>query len=195
MEKNFIPTIINSKYFVALAIILASVFFILFTKKYDLKTNNVQRIDINKYISIENSLIGKHILSLSKLLQFQKRISNSNQFIYLYTSSGCGNCIKNGFNFVKELDSLYGKHLVNVICESDGDISTDMLYFNYKEFITVDAKALIRQELNYVYTPVFLALDKDNKIVFAHIFTTYDDSSTLTRTFDYIKEMIKKNTN
>jgi hypothetical protein len=170
------------------------VLLLLYLRNKDLfiETNNIKKLDVSRYENMKNNILGKDILSLSQILPIQKGIINKYYFIYLYMSSGCGNCIKKGFDLVNRIDSTFGKAFVKVICAGNGDVSSGKLYYDYNKFIYIDEKELIRKELKYIYTPVFLILDEHFKISFARFFTTYDDGNIINNLIDTVKVKYQK---
>ena len=90
------------------------------------ETYNIKRIDDSRYEDMRQTILGKYISSLSQIILIQNKITNTNYFIYLYSTSGCGNCIKKGFGLVHKIDSTLGKTFVKVICEGCGNVMLQM---------------------------------------------------------------------
>ena len=151
------------------------------------ETYNIKRIDDSRYEDMRQTILGKYISSLSQIILIQNKITNTNYFIYLYSTSGCGNCIKKGFGLVHKIDSTLGKTFVKVICEGCGKVTNNKLYYNYNEYVYADEKKLICQELKYIHTPVFLILNKHYKILFAHFFTPSDNNVLINKLMDSIR--------
>lgn len=130
-----------------------------FKLKNDTKSSIVPN---QRYEIMKRDIIGKYIKSLPRIIN--EKTTNSKILVFLYMGSDCGNCMKNGFRITQKIDSLFNTQIVKVIA-NNSNISRDHILFNYNNFIYSDDKSLIRQELRYLYTPVFLVLDSNYKIL------------------------------
>jgi len=104
---------------------------------------------------------NKKILSLAKVLGDSTILKN--HVLFLYNGYDCGSCIDIGYEMSKKMDSLIGNQLVYIISTS-ANIGQDQLKNNYQKFVYNDENDLIRKDLKFIKTPVFLYLDSKNKI-------------------------------
>lgn len=109
----------------------------------------------------KESIKGKQIKVLSKILK--DSIKTSNKTIFLYNGFDCGTCIDIGYELAKKIDSLKQLKIVYIISTST-NIGRDQIKYNYTDFVYNDEKDLIRKELKFIYTPVLLSLDAESKI-------------------------------
>lgn len=71
---------------------------------------------------------------------------------------------KHGFEIIREVDSLLTSQNFNVFVENS-NISRDHEIFKYRYYIYDDFKGKIRHSLGYNYTPAFIILDIEHKII------------------------------
>lgn len=106
-------------------------------------------------------LYGKSLKSAIKIMN--DSIDISGHFLFLYNGFDCETCIKNGYRLAKAIDSLSMKQVVYVISTS-ANIGADQLKYDYLGYVYNDEHDLMRSELKYIYTPVFLFFDSLKKI-------------------------------
>lgn len=86
-----------------------------------------------------------------------------NHIVFLYNGFDCEACIKKGYKLSKVIDSLAQRQVVYIISTS-ANIGADQLKCEYPKYVYNDEHDLVRSELKYVYTPVFLFLDSTKSI-------------------------------
>lgn len=129
----------------------------------DISTENNTKIEKQYDVLKEQSsmLKNKKIKFLRKVLG--DTIITSNQVLFLYNGNDCDTCIDRGYEMVKKIDSTMNKQSVFIISTST-NIGRDQLKNSYKNFIYNDEHDIIRKELKYIYTPVLIYLNSNNKI-------------------------------
>jgi hypothetical protein len=110
-----------------------------------------------------NFLLGKTVKSIDSILS---KKMECNYVVYIFNNYDCGNCVNAGFYLLKKIDALHGQ--IYAITASPDNPAIYQKENNYYEYIYVDSKDLIRRELKYIPTPVFLLLNKENKILDIH---------------------------
>ncbi|MDE5417929.1 hypothetical protein L3049_07905 [Labilibaculum sp. DW002] len=140
---------------------------ILFAIFTSCKNNNNNTTDktLSKYDIMLKAQIeeikNKEVKSLISILDSTTKISNKT--IFLYNGFDCQTCIDIGFEISKMIDSVLNKQVVYIISTS-ANVGQDQLKNNYKKYVYIDEKDVIRKELKFIYTPVFLSFDFENKI-------------------------------
>ncbi|QTE23545.1 hypothetical protein [Polaribacter cellanae] len=133
------------------------------------KQSREENNSISKNLSIKKNILeqqkksirGKKIKSLSDILE--DSLKTSNKTIFLYNGFDCGTCIDVGYEISKKIDSLNKSKKVYIISTS-ANIGRDQLKNSYIDYVYNDEKDLIRKELKFIYTPVFLRLDIEGSI-------------------------------
>ncbi len=135
-----------------------------------------------KLVRIENELIGKRINSVSTVLMDSAKCY---KVIYLITDGNCGNCLKEGFEIIKEIDSK--KSIDNYVIGSNINFGLIQLQNDYKKWIFEDNDNLIRKELMFSLTPVVLFLDTSNVILdLYHPLSGYEQNDKLELFFNRV---------
>lgn len=121
-----------------------------------------------------NFLLGKKISHLNDILN--DTLNSENNLILLYNGFDCGSCISDGFVIAKNIDSIKGFHYVKIISITSSK-GTDQYYNKYTNYIYSDDRDLIRKELKYIQTPVFISINKDGIIneLFFHQFASKNE--------------------
>ncbi|MDA3878840.1 MAG: hypothetical protein PF436_00495 [Prolixibacteraceae bacterium] len=104
---------------------------------------------------------NKEVESLKLILDSTTQIANN--IVFLYNGFDCGTCIDIGYEMAKKIDSSLNSQEVYIISTS-ANVGQDQLRNNYKNYVYIDEKNIIRKELKFIYTPVFLSFDADNRI-------------------------------
>jgi hypothetical protein len=130
------------------------------------KDNSIKKnkkIETQHHILKEQSsmLKNKKISSLKTVLG--DSLTTTNHVVFLYNGFDCSTCIDIGYIMSKKMDSISKAQLVYVVSTS-ANIGRDQLKNDYQTYVYNDEKDLIRKDLKYIYTPVFLLLDSNNKI-------------------------------
>lgn len=136
-------------------------FFVLFAL-YTCKSKPKELILVNEKLKSQKEyLLNKKITCLDKILG--DFIISANHVIFLYNGFDCETCIDIGYRVSKTIDSLVQKQMVYIISTS-ANIGGNQLRNEYKNFVYNDEHDIIRRELRYIYTPVFILLDSMKKI-------------------------------
>jgi hypothetical protein len=109
-------------------------------------------------------LLGKTIKSIDSILSVKCK---ENYIVYIFNSNDCGSCVNEGFSLLKKLTVLYTNRVYAITPSLDNPAFLQKDY-DYYEYIYRDNNDLIRRELKYIPTPVFLLLDSANKILNIH---------------------------
>jgi hypothetical protein len=137
-------------------------FILLFS--YCNKSNHSTENKYNSQTSIikeqKRTLENKKINSINKIITEPLKIAD--HIIFLYRRSDCSNCIKEGYQIIKKIDSIPGIQICTIA--SSSKIERDQDRYNYQKPIYTDEHDIIRKELNFIYTPVLIRLNSDNKI-------------------------------
>lgn len=123
-------------------------------------------------------LRGKCVTSMDSLLRGKDKSAN---VVFLFNFYDCGSCIDSGFQLVKRMDELYERKFVPII-SSMGSPALYQSRNQYFEYIYSDNNDLIRKELKYVQTPVFLRLDS-NRVILDYFFPNISDEEEYVRFF------------
>ncbi|QTD38779.1 hypothetical protein JL193_05800 [Polaribacter batillariae] len=148
-------------------VILIMIISLIFSCKKSIKNSEViidksNNDEFVKKLEKQMSFIkGKKISSLSKIVG--DTINTSNKVFFLYNGFDCEVCIDIGYEIGKKIDSINNGKLVNII-SSSSNVGRDQLKNNYKNFVFNDEKDLIRKELKFIYTPVFIILNNDSEV-------------------------------
>ena len=110
---------------------------------------------INK---MRESITDKKLHSISEIVG---KI-NKSKVLLLYTGYDCHECLKESFNYMRDIKSS-NKIEVCVIA-SESNIGADKIHYDYDGVIWSDPKNEIRKELNYILTPAFLMLDSRDTV-------------------------------
>jgi len=133
-----------------------------------------------------NTIKNRKIQSLKNI--FGDSIQTKNRVIFLYNGYDCETCVDIGYEMLKKMDSISQTQMVYVISTS-ANIGRDQLKNNYTSYVYEDEKDLIRKELKFIYTPVFISFNSNNKIDNA-FFPNYNRNKK--KENDFIKNCIKK---
>ena len=115
----------------------------------------------NKLNNQKAFLNGKKLKSIRQIMT--DSIDLTGHFLFLYNGFDCETCLVNGFKLAESLDSLANEQVVYVVSTSS-NIGADQLRYNYLNYIFNDEHDIIRSELKYIYTPVFLFFDSSDRI-------------------------------
>lgn len=104
------------------------------------------------------------------IIGFNIKVINEDNF--LICASGekysiyydCQSCIDKGYLIVKILNSQNSNQKIFII-SSTTNIGRDQARNNYYDFVYNDENGSLRKELKFIYTPVILVLDKDNRVL------------------------------
>jgi len=126
------------------------------------KTNKSDlNMKTNAYYNQKLTLFEKKINSLSEIIG--DTVDIANKAVFIYCGYDCETCIEKGYMFASKLDNLKRKQSVFIVSTS-ANIAKDQIKSAYQNFVYKDEHDLIRKELKYIYTPVFLLFGSDKKI-------------------------------
>jgi hypothetical protein len=109
-------------------------------------------------------LLGKTVKGIDSILSVKCK---DNYIVYIFNSNDCGSCVDEGFSLLKKLTALYTNRVYAITPSLDNPAFLQKNY-GYYEYIYRDNNDMIRRELKYIPTPVFLLLDNTNKILNIH---------------------------
>ena len=121
------------------------------------------------------SMIGVRITSIDSVLS--GLVSETN-IIMICSVYDCGSCLAAAFSEVEEVNRQLASGKVQII-----GVLTDptplQTRFSYFDYIAFDADDMIRRQLKYIPTPVFIIYDKDKKVRFFHAPSSSDNVSSV----------------
>lgn len=144
--------------------ILLIIKFVLINKS-SLNTNeNIINIESAEDV-IGQQLIGKHCRSIKELnIKDIDRIQNNGAVLFIYNGYDCESCIKTGFKMLKSINS-YSEEMFIIVIATMTNIGNDQYKYSYFEYIYNDASDLIRKELKFTPTPIFITIDTSFRII------------------------------
>lgn len=126
----------------------------------NLQTKNKEqfytRIDQQK-----DFLRGREVQSIEKILN--DSIKTKARIVFLYNGLDCETCILRGYKLAKSIDSIAQKYVVYIVSTS-ANIGADQIRYDYSHYVYNDERELVRNELKYIYTPVFLLINPERMI-------------------------------
>lgn len=131
--------------------------FIICTIIFIYNRNSAISLFETKLYNLSRSLENRKIKSLNKIVSFTKQ-HNTHSLIYYYTGYDCSMCVKNGFELINEMNHDAKRENIFVI-GTNTNIGMDQVNYDFKNYIYSDEKQLLRKELMFIYTPVFLLID------------------------------------
>ena len=142
---------------------LAGIF--IWKKKAELDTSQVIfHYDINND-NIKTHLVGKYCKSISSFNTINTDIiGQKGAIIFLYNGFDCEDCINIGFNMINTINKSSNQRLVYVVA-SMTNIGNDQQKYSFYSYIQNDHDDIIRKELKFIPTPLFICLDTSCKIV------------------------------
>lgn len=146
-----------------------SVFYILlFTYSSSCNNNTRNEIIVDELLRMDSILnkqvemiMNQKIESLVSILDSTSKISNKT--VFLYNGFDCVTCIDVGYEMTKKIDSALNFQGVYIISTSS-NVGNDQLRNNYENYVYMDENDIIRKELKFIYTPVFLSFDINEKV-------------------------------
>ena len=135
---------------------------------------NGQRVKNEQIISIEETIasteeklqdrfINKKLESVNTIL-FDGKAVEDKKIILIYTGFDCQSCVDKGYLILKDLQSQNEKLKIYVVA-TNANIGGDQERNEFYDYIYNDKQELIRMEMKFIYTPVILVLDNDNRII------------------------------
>ena len=115
-------------------------------------------------------LLSKKINSLAQVLG-TKINPNENYLIYYITGQDCGSCVSKGFQAIKMLEPRLRQKITPV--GSSINIGNIQLYYDYQSIIYPDNQDMIRKELGYFHSPMFLWYSTDEGIKDTYFIPTF----------------------
>lgn len=83
--------------------------------------------------------------------------------VFLVRGLDCDTCVAKGFSFARRLQAEFPDEVVFAVgCQTNPGLL--QMSFGWDGFVFLDDEELIRKELKFVLTPVFLFLDEDRVI-------------------------------
>lgn len=115
----------------------------------------------NKIISQRRVLIGKDFSIVSHLID---TIDYRQRLYYIFNGFDCESCILNGFELIKNenIKALRRKAIVIGITPNPNPVQ---LLTEYNDYIFIDKSDVIRRQLKYFFTPIFILVDSQGKIM------------------------------
>ena len=146
---------------------IISFFFVLFfvfcSCNHNNKKINEDSTTSTKEEKLQDRFINKRIESINTIL-YEEKESNENKILLIYTGFDCQSCVDKGYKILKKIRAQNETKKLFVI-SSNTNIGRDQEKNEYYDFVYNDEKELVRQELKFLYTPIILVLDKDNRIL------------------------------
>jgi predicted permease len=167
--------------------IIASLIFIILTICtiiFIYNRNSTISLFETKLYTLSRSLENRRIKSLNKIVSFTKQLT-THSLIYYYTGYDCSTCVENGFELINEINH-YAKRENIFVIGTNTNIGRDQVNYDYRNYIYSDEKQLLRKELKYIYTPVFLLIDTSFDIKKVY-FPTRTETNTVRD--DFIKSI------
>ena len=113
----------------------------------------------------KDRLTGKVCKAMFQVIDDEAVKHHDYFLVFLFSGFDCQPCIKDGFRFARQAeDDFHEIYLVG----SNANVGMLQLRYDYHRFIYNDVKEIIRKELKYILTPVFLLLNKKGEIVSIH---------------------------
>ncbi len=156
---------------------IAAIFYAIVFKYPEPPARAVDR-KIERFQKIRMNMIGKEIHALKSIFGDSLYVREKKMVVLLYTGFDCGSCIDKGINIAQKIDSTFNRQYVFVI-GSNADFGNLQFRAGYENFIYNDAKELIRKELKFIYTPVFLALNERKYVTDVYFPQTSGDESQM----------------
>lgn len=120
----------------------------------------------------EEWLKGKNLCCVDSIVGHRNKV----EMLYVFNFYDCMTCVENGFNAVRQIDSIVGDYTVKVIVSMFQEVTSTQRQNEYKGFIYNDSEDRIRKELKYAPTPMLLIVNDSCKIRDAWIFDTSSDN-------------------
>lgn len=171
-----------------------SVFYILlFTYLSSCNNSTRNEIIVDELLRMDSILntqvemiMNQKIESLVSILDSTGEISNKT--VFLYNGFDCVTCIDIGYEMTKKIDSALNFQGVYIISTSS-NVGNDQLRNNYENYVYVDENDMIRKELKFIYTPVFLSFDINEKV--DNVFFPVSNNRNIKEEEIFIKSCIK----
>ncbi len=167
MEK--IKTLFKNNLIFSVIIIIGIFLYYRTTSQSTAYTKTSKLVMEQKVSQFKDMVMSRKILCLNNIIGDNAQ----NKLILLYSASDCRSCIKEGFEIIKAIDSTISAKRTAVI-SSGSDIAYDKISFNYKKNIYEDNKQLLRNELQYIATPILIVVDEAMVVKDAYFPTIYD---------------------
>jgi hypothetical protein len=128
-------------------------------KRVQNNSDNFSRQINEKYLDATKFLEGKSVSSIKKILS--DSLPDGKDFIVLYYDGrDCSSCIDIGFNLIKRVKN-FNRSVCCFVIANNARISQDQFNNSYKNYVFNDEFELIRKQLNFIYSPVVLRINKD----------------------------------
>jgi hypothetical protein len=180
------------KYYVGVLLLLSLIGLTMYNV-YRVKEGGKKSLKGNENLLVEKMrklyLIGKKyeggkIKSLQAILGDSIYHANKQLIIFLYNGFDCNTCIIKGLKEALVIDSLLKKNDNKVmVIGANTDFGNDQMNSGYHKYIFDDKRELIRKELKFLYTPIFIQLNK--KKIIKNIYYPFPEDDNL-----YLKEFI-----
>ena len=169
---------------------ISTTFFVLFAFLFSCNPNK-QKIADDPVLSTEEKLqdrfINKQLESVNTIL-FNGKAMVEKKILLIYTGFDCQSCVDKGYLILKTIRSHNENQQIYIIA-TNANIGMDQDRNEYYDFIYNDSQELIRKELKFIYTPVILVLDRDNRIIHLNFPETHSNEHEMT---EHINHAISK---
>jgi len=132
---------------------------------------------------LHDRFINKKLESINEILSDRNTIDDK-KILLIYTGFDCQSCVDKGYLILKSIKSQDDNQKIFII-STNANIGGDQERNEFYDFVFNDKQELIRTELKFIYTPVIIVLDKENRIVYL------DFPKTNTKEQDIIKQIEK----
>ena len=112
---------------------------------------------------MQDRFINRQLESVNTIL-FDGKSLDDKKVLLVYTGFDCQSCVDKGFLVLKNLQSQNTGHKVYVVA-TNANLGRDQERNEFNDLVYNDMNELIRTELKFLYTPVILVLDTDNRII------------------------------
>ena len=112
---------------------------------------------------LQNRFLNQQLESVNTVL-FDGKTVDDKKVILIYTGFDCSPCVDKGFLILKTVQSQNENQKINIVATS-ANIGRDQERNEFYDLVYSDNQELIRTELKFLYTPVILVLDRDNRII------------------------------
>ena len=148
--------------------------------------NNNQKHNKVPNEKLAEIIVGKTIPIIDSLYQDNQ---GERYLILLCSPYDCSPCLDKAFDILNQINKSPISNKKWVVCILDEPSSLQRQY-NYFDYVLFDSDDVIRKDLKFVPTPVFLVADIDNTVLICHSPTQEDNSQEISNFL--INNLIKK---
>lgn len=139
----------------------------------------------SKTEQIQSVLIGRKLESLTKLISLN--INDPKPILLFYfTGTDCFNCIKKGFNYINKFSE--SKIIIDTyVIDANLGINLNSEELSFEDKSYPDSGGVLKKELLYADTPIFITYSINNGIESIYIIPTREDEVQANKYFDSLK--------